>query len=374
MKSALTIRHGGSSTIRSRMAVGYSLALATALAGCASTSATKVATQPEVPAASDAPTSRNVQAVSLETSAADGQASWLITPGEPRVPKIAGLDAPLPPNIEQRLNYAFDLAQRGATYSASAEFEAVLGLCALELDTRDGGTSHRDALRQGLIALAEAEDFSGERVDWRESADVRSIAAGHTTTTPAKNSDAPVDSIQAVQAYYVFAEERLSYACGQLPGSSLAFYGLGRTIMIPDSSVTHAAGKAALYHRVALTIAPQNTLSGNELGVLLAQYGRLDEAEKLFQQCVATSGAKESYQNLLAVNARKNNERADPGVVTAGQVPAMADASETVLASAETPVTPATSAPSSTSQPDTKQTEPSAWGKLRLTPKLPQLF
>jgi hypothetical protein len=356
------------------MALGYSLVLAGAFAGCASTSATKVATHPETPAAADAPTSRNVQAVSLETSGTDGQASWLIKPGDPRVPKIAGLDEPLPPHIEQRLNYAFDLAQRGATYSAAAEFEAVLGLCALELDTRDGGTSHRDALRQGLIALAEADDFSGEEVDWRESADVRSIAAGHATPTVAKNSEAPVDSIQAVQAYYAFAEERLSYACGELPGSSLAFYGFGRTIMVPDSSVTHAAGKAALYHRIALTIAPQNTLSGNELGVLLAQHGRLKEAEKLFQQCVATSGAKESYQNLLAVQARKDNLNADSGVVTAGQVPATANAGGTILASAETPVAPAVSASATTSQPDSKKTEPSAWGKLRLTPKLPKLF
>jgi hypothetical protein len=359
---------------RSPAVVGGGLLLTIAFVGCATTSTTKVATQPEAAAASDAPTSRNVQAVSLETNPTEGQASWLIKPGDPRVPKIAGLDKPLPPNIEQRLSYAFDLAQRGATYSAAAEFEAVLGLCALELDTRDGGTSHRDALRQGLIALTEADDFSGQEVDWRESADVRSIAAGHTTTTLAKTSAAPVDSIQAVQAYYAFAEERLSYACGELPGSSLAFYGLGRTIMIPHSSVTHAAGKAALYHRVALTIAPQNTLSGNELGVLLAQHGRLDEAEKLFQQCVATSGAKESYQNLLAVTARKNNQQVDPGVVTAGQISDASQVGGTVLASAETPVASVASKPAPSSQPGVEKTESSAWGKFGLTSKLPKLF
>jgi hypothetical protein len=200
---------------------------------------------------------------------------------------------------------------------------------------------------------------------------VRSIAAGHATTVLPKNAQAPIDSIQAVQAYYAFAEERLSYACGQLPGSSLAFYGLGRTIVIPDSNVTHATGRAALYHRVALTIAPQNSLSGNELGVLLARHGRLDEAEKLFQQCVATSGAPESYQNLLAVSARKNEQTIDQGVVTAGQVPAAAEANRAVLASAEAPLTPA---PTSTNQPATTNQQSSGWEKLRRAAKLPKLL
>jgi hypothetical protein len=353
------------------MAWSCGLMLASALTGCATTAATKVATQPEAPADVDPAATRNVQAVSLQSSATDGQTSWLIEPDVPRVPKIAGLNAPLPPHIEQRLNHAFDLAQRGATYSAAAEFEAVLGLCALELDTRDGGTSRRDALRQGLVALTEADDFSGEVVDWRKSANVRSIAAGHATSALPKDTQSPIDSIQAVQAYYTFAEERLTYACGRLPGSSLAFYGLGRTIVIPDSNIEHAAGKAALYHRVALTIAPQNTLSGNELGVLLAQHGRLDDAEKLFQQCVATSGAPESYQNLLAVHARKNGQTADQAVVTAGQVPANSDTDRAVLASAEAPIAVATT---SGNQPVAAMRESDTDRKSGITAKLPKLF
>lgn len=231
------------------------------------------------------------------------------------MPKVAGFDPKLPPHIEQRMAYAFDLAQRGATYSAAVEFQAVLGLCALELDSRNGGTSHRDALRQGLVALSEADQFGGDQVDWRESGDVRAIAAAHATPIVREHAANPVDSIQAVQAYYTYAEERLSYACGELPGSSLAFYGMGRTIIVPDTAVAHAAGKAALYHRVALVVAPQNVLAGNELGVLLVQHGRLREAEKVFQQCVATNGSPVSRQNLLAVYARKEERQTKPEVI-----------------------------------------------------------
>ena len=169
----------------------------------------------------------------------------------PRIPKIAGLDPQLPPHIERRLSYAFDLAQRGAPYTADSEFRAVLGLCALEMDAREGGTARREALREGLVALQEADQFGGDQVDWRDAADVRTIASGHATPVLA-NAQQPVDSIQAVQAYYLFAEQRLNTACQGLPGASLAFYGLGRTIVLPGTRIAHASGKAALFQRVAL--------------------------------------------------------------------------------------------------------------------------
>ena len=112
----------------------------------------------------------------MQNANVDGQMSWIIEPEVPRIPKIAGLDPQLPPHIERRLSYAFDLAQRGAPYTADSEFRAVLGLCALEMDAREGGTARREALREGLVALQEADQFGGDQVDWRDAADVRTIA------------------------------------------------------------------------------------------------------------------------------------------------------------------------------------------------------
>jgi tetratricopeptide (TPR) repeat protein len=254
----------------------------------------------------------------MEPTGVDGQTCWIIEPDVPRIPRIAGLDTQLPPHIERRLSRAFDLAQRGATYSANAEFEAVLGLCALELDARSGGSSHRDALRQGRVALDEADELAANRVDRLESQDVRKLVAGHTT--PVLKGDVPpaIDSIQAAQLYYRFAEERFAYACEGLPGASLAYYGLARTIVEPGTHFTHAPGKAAMLQRVALRIAPQNVLAGNELGVLLAQHGHLNEAEQLFRQCVATDASAEAWQNLAVVYARKGDEKSSQSALAAG--------------------------------------------------------
>ncbi len=151
--------------------------------------------------------------------------------------------------------------------------------------------------------MEEADDFGGEQLDWHDSADVRRVAADHLTAV-LKGATKPIDSIEAVQRYYAFAEERLTTACKELPGASLAFYGLARTYVEPGMHTPHSAAKAALLHRVALAIAPQNVLARNELGVLLAQHGQFAESEQLFRQCVATSPRPESWQNLSVVYAR----------------------------------------------------------------------
>jgi len=260
---------------------------------------------------------RTVQAIRLEPPVADGQTSWIIEPDVPRIPKVAGLERDLPPHIERRLAYAFDLAQRGAPYSAQAEFRAVLALCALEMDAQAGGRDHRQALHEGWTALEEADDFALDISNWRSAVDVRQIAASHATPVLKRDHQSVIDPIQAAQAYYTYAEERLSYACGGFRGASLAFYGLGRTFVVPGVHITHATGKAALLQRVALKVAPQNALAGNELGVLLAQHGHLEEATQIFQRCVAMEATPETWRNLAAVYARKGDETASRSAMAA---------------------------------------------------------
>jgi hypothetical protein len=261
---------------------------------------------------------RPVHAIELPSTNGGDTASWIIEPEVPRIPKIAGLPPNLPRHIERRLSYAFDLAQRGATFTANAEFRAVISMCALELDAKTGGSSHRDAFREGWAAFDEADDFTADRLDWRASADVRAAAAGHVTQL-VKSSEVAVDSVRATETYYAFAEERLTYACKELPGASLAFYGLARTFVNPEGAVMHATAKAAVLHRVALGISPQNVLAGNELGVLLAEHGQLAEAEQIFRQCVAIDARPETWRNLSVIYARQGNVAASRAALAASE-------------------------------------------------------
>jgi tetratricopeptide (TPR) repeat protein len=265
------------------------------------------------PPTGEAPITRSVQAISLPATSVDDPTSWIIEPDIPRIPVIPGLNAQLPRHIERRLGCAFDLAQRGASYSANAEFRAVLGLCALELDAREGNTRHREALHRAWLAVDEADDFDTDRVELRDAEDIRMVAAGHETPVlnqPSKSAESASDAIQAVRAYYAYAEEQFIHSCEGLPSASLAYYGLARTFVVPGTQTTHAAGKAVLLQRVALTIAPQNVLAGNELGVLLAEHGHLDDAERLFRRCLAISPSPETWRNLAVVYARQGNQAA----------------------------------------------------------------
>jgi len=357
--------------------------LATSVSGCATTAPRNAPVADKV---TPAPT-RTVQTIRLEPSHVDGQTSWIIEPDVPRIPKIHGVEPQLPPHIEQRLSRAFDLAQRGATYSANSEFREVLALCALELDARNNLTTHRDALHQGLLALDEADEISGQRIDWSDMADVRLVTAGHSTPVLHNGVPAGIDSIQAVQLYYSFAEERFAYACQEMPGASLAYYGLARTFVQPGTRYTHAAGKAAMLQRVALRIEPKNVLAGNELGVLLAQHGHLNEAESLFEQCVATDATPEAWQNLSVVYARKGDVTASRAALSAGSklaashhamkplAPAAASSDATVDAGTARVTTEMTKKPDSNNvASEVDENQQGIWAKLNLSQRIPNVF
>jgi hypothetical protein len=362
--------------------------LAAATVGCATMPPDQPPAMP-VAAVSPEEAARPVQTIRLEPPAVDGQTSWIIEPDVPRIPKITGVDRQLPPHIEQRLSRAFDLAQRGATYSSNSEFREVLSLCALELDTREGTTSRRDALRQGLVALDEADELSGQGIDWSDAADVRKATAAHATPVLRGNVPPGADAIQVVQLYYSYAEERFAYACQGLPGASVAYYGLARTYVQPGTHFMHAAGKAAMLQRVAIRLAPQNVLAGNELGVLLAQHGHLDEAESMFKQCVATDARPEAWQNLAAVYAKKGDADASRAAMTessklaasekAARLAAYNSANE--LAVSTTPATE--SLATNETKIDTKAVNGAnsvekdrggIWKRLELSRKLPSMF
>jgi Tfp pilus assembly protein PilF len=53
-----------------------------------------------------------------------------------------------------------------------------------------------------------------------------------------------------------------------------------------------------------MIIEPRNFMSANELGVLLARFGRPQEARQAFEQAVLCSNAPTTWRNLAMVNER----------------------------------------------------------------------
>jgi Flp pilus assembly protein TadD len=145
-----------------------------------------------------------------------------------------------------------------------------------------------------------------------------------------------------------------------------------------------------MLHRVALRIAPQNVLAGNELGVLLAQHGHLDEAESLFKQCVATDATPEAWQNLAVVYARKGDTTASRAALTAGSElasrrqsvrPVITGAASNTLMAANSADVQTLAHVETSESADTRSNADqletggkSLWEKLELSQKLPKVF
>jgi hypothetical protein len=161
------------------------------------------------------------------------------------------------------------------------------------------------ALATGLTALKESGDFT-RPASPRSELDVARIVAGHRTTIL---KDRPLDMVSATlaaQRYYTFAREQLALAANQEPCGSMALFGLAKLSLGPPTGGTgrslEAIGRGMALYQAALLANPQNYRAGNELGVLLAENGDLQQAREVLIHAVTVSPQLATWQNLSVVH------------------------------------------------------------------------
>ncbi len=199
---------------------------------------------------------------------------------------------------------AFELASRKAYFSARAEFITALRLVAQGLDNEYQTDRHSRALAAGLTALDEAGDFIPRGGQLEANLDMATIAAGHRTPVLRENAGR-VSPMVAMGAYFTFAQEQLSLAAGNEVAASMALYGMARlhSVLGDESTAVPAAKpKAMALCQAAILAAPANYLASNELGVLLAQGGRYDEARLAIEHSLTiNSKSPTAWHNLGVV-------------------------------------------------------------------------
>jgi Flp pilus assembly protein TadD len=209
----------------------------------------------------------------------------------------------------------------------------------------------------------------------------------------------PLENVMLLVAqriYLTYAQVQLAAAGGDQSVASLALHGLGKICITPAQmngpQVRIAEAKAVVYFQAAVMIEPRNFLSANELGVLLAKFGRLEDARHAVEQSVANSNSPTAWRNLATINERLGDQQkaaicrqrvetalaqARPGAGTAGNSQFMVRwvdqetfAQSNSMAPATTPATvpsavasattspPATAVPATAAKPETK---PSGW-------------
>jgi len=207
------------------------------------------------------------------------------------------------------------LAVRNAQYSARADFVQALRLIAQAEDEMHDGSQHSKSLAAGLLALQEAQDFvpSG-RGRWSDQFDVQVISAAHGTPVIRElghDGEPPSDMTpwQARQMYYTFAQKKLAQAGGDDAVASAALSSLGKLYVGRDGTADDeslvSSAQARSFFQAALRVDSRNYMAANELGVLLARYGQLQDARQVLQHGVAIEKDFPAlWRNLAVVHQR----------------------------------------------------------------------
>ncbi len=205
---------------------------------------------------------------------------------------------------DEQTRHGLDLAGRGAYFAARSEFLGALRLIAEGLDTEEKTDAHCRALAAALTAMKEAEDFlpCGSRSE--AALDLPGIIAAHTT--PVLKSDAKnVTSMTALNRYFTFAQGQFAAAAGHEVAGSMALHALGKLhTALARKKISLAAAaepKAMVYYQAALLVYPENFLSANDLGVLLAQCGDYGDARTMLEYSLALSRQSATCHNLAVV-------------------------------------------------------------------------
>jgi tetratricopeptide (TPR) repeat protein len=209
---------------------------------------------------------------------------------------------------EQEIKRAVSLADKGAVFSARKQLETVLQTIAHGLDVHYGIQAHSDCLAYGLLALHEASDFLPVSGNARSRTSVSTIAAKHQSQILTKSEREELEPADAMRRYYAYANEHLKAATGGSPVASQALHGLGKLEMSQANQDlaaqrAHNLNALALF-QVAVQAYESNYLAANELGVLLAREGRLEDARSALQKSVAVQPMAEAWHNLTVVHER----------------------------------------------------------------------
>jgi polysaccharide export outer membrane protein len=225
-------------------------------------------------------------------------------PQGPALSAIAG-------QADRLVQHGLSLARRRAYYSARAEFTNALSLIAQSLDARVGGKYHSKCLANGLRALREADDFAANASQLAADADLTGIVTGHRTPVLKYASFDNIPPLVAREYYHNYASDQLARASSSVPAASKALFGLGKVSLVTTGDATKTlldqTPKAMAAYRAALDSDPQNYLAANELGVLLAQYGRYREANTVLQKSLTVHALPETWHNLAVVCEKLGN-------------------------------------------------------------------
>jgi hypothetical protein len=120
-----------------------------------------------------------------------------------------------------------------------------------------------------------------------------------------KDNASQMTPLTALRCYHTFAQEQFAAAAGREMAGSMALHALGKlhTALAQKKAATIVASesKAMVFYQAAILVYPKNYMAANDLGVLLAQCGRYNDARAMLQRSVALCPQSTGWRNLSVV-------------------------------------------------------------------------
>lgn len=236
----------------------------------------------------------------------------------PRVDDVP-VEAPwqLPSDVEikvaHHLEYGKSLARRGALYSAELEFLRGLRLISQSIDRIAGTKEHTLRLDWALQLIREADELARLTSNVGSGVDLRELTAGHANKIFSDGQLSRMTSAEVIDSYREFAVQNLVFAGGRTIVAGEATFCLGKLNTLRDRAQQNPErldrDHAILFHRVALQSDSRHDRAANELGVLYAETGRMDQAKAALIQSLRIRQRPETWANLAVVHERLGERR-----------------------------------------------------------------
>jgi polysaccharide biosynthesis/export protein len=231
----------------------------------------------------------------------------------PQAVVMSGTDDVIESQARKLTDEGLKLAAKGSTFSAQAKYIEALQLIAVSLDAKHDTECHAQDLTSGLLALREADDFAVAPIGASQAElEPATISVAHTTPLLKTATRSRVTRLKALQLYYSYATKKFVTACGGLPEASRALSCLGRLQPFLSEGfgrkATLTEPKALAFYQAAVMVDPKNFIAANELGVVLAQCGKLNSARKALLYSTSLRRRSETFHNLAVVYRRLGDD------------------------------------------------------------------
>lgn len=211
------------------------------------------------------------------------------------------------------IEYGKSLSRRGAAFAARQEFYASLRILAQSHDQQHGGVKYTQALRNGIIALKEAEDFIVADTESQIGLKVPNVIETHTTKIISAENAKGMTAIEAMQRYFAYASHQLARSGGQNVVAAECFFCLGKLHSVQAKLGASPSkldiAKSLVFHQAAVSADPSNFRSLNELGVLYANSGRFEESKEMLINSLRFHQLPQAWENLAVVHQRLGEDQ-----------------------------------------------------------------